>query len=99
MPQLPEIENYILIFSRFKHIGIVRFRMSDSSMCKYYGNKVSRESMQKQIIKTELLYLEYLVTLKYFFNSIGSLNINLEIVETFGAIEGIEPEDVSEIIE
>ena len=39
MPQLPEIENYILIFSRFKHIGIVRFRMSDSSICKYYGTK------------------------------------------------------------
>ena len=39
MPQLPEMENYILIFSRIKHIGIVRFRMSDSSMCKYYGNR------------------------------------------------------------
>ena len=27
-------------------------------------------------------------------NLIGSLSINLEIVETFSAIEGIEPEDI-----
>lgn len=32
-------------------------------------------------------------------NSIDSLNVSLEIVETFGELENIELEDISEIIQ